>query len=181
MPPRRRDTQAIPILAAANILAAAPPVELHLRVERSPGLPAHANKHHSSAMVRIAIHPVCCVWKRLGCGAGVEAAAGACLCRRWLGLMSEIRIRPRSRLGGVYATVWCSARGVLERVSSPFAPFWVFLGGVLKSGIMSGAAPITAQSLQPGGAGRLPGPGARFPAAWPRIEWKAGADSAELA
>lgn len=45
MPPRRRDTQAIPILAAANILAPVPLVELHLRNDRTPSLPPHTDKH----------------------------------------------------------------------------------------------------------------------------------------
>lgn len=45
MPPRRRDTQAIPILAAANILAPVPLVELHLRNDRTPSLPPRTDKH----------------------------------------------------------------------------------------------------------------------------------------
>lgn len=42
---RRKDTQAIPILATANIHTPIPPVELHLRNDHTPSLLPQTTKH----------------------------------------------------------------------------------------------------------------------------------------
>lgn len=94
VPPPRRDTQASPVLATANILAGVPLAELHLRVERSPSLPPRTSKHTT--------HPTWCVFPFILRGA----------LRSGLGVRAGVCQRP-------FAVPFCRCR----RVSDP-APLW---------------------------------------------------------
>lgn len=77
MPPRRRDTQAIPILAAANILAPVPLVELHLRNDRTPSLPPHTDKHTTHPTWYVLPFILCSMSKRrFGRGAARKSGCG---------------------------------------------------------------------------------------------------------
>lgn len=116
MPPRRRDTQAIPILAAANILAPVPLVELHLRNDRTPSLPPHTDKHTTHPTWYVLPFILCSKAKSaLDAERRVKAAAELRLF--WplslnSGCLASDPDPPAERGCCVPLAVWCSVRAI---------------------------------------------------------------------